>query len=344
MKAAVGPGQSLAAWLVLAVLVLLAAWVGVRQEEFNPAVLTALSAPASGRGGGAASALAGLLPSGVEGFSPVGGPESFGPDTLPDKIDGKAELYLAANFREMACQRLTAGPGGLVEVFLYQMAEPTDAFSVFSAQRRPGSQKSDLTGSAYLAGNALFLATGPYYAEFVAEAATPETPARLAALARDLLARLPKSEEAANESALLPREGLAADTLTLLASDAFGMQGLGGVYCATYALASGEATGFISRRASPQEATALAADYAAFLLSMGAKELKPEALAGLPQGARLIDALGDVDLVFAVGPYLAGAHAAASPAAALELGRSLAESLAKSLAASSGKAPAEEGK
>ncbi len=324
-KTAVGPGQNFAAWSVLAVLALSALWVGLKQADFSPAVLTALSAPGTARSSAASSPLGAFLPAGVEGFSPVGGPEFFSPETLPDKIDGKAELYLAANFKELACQRLTAGAGGFVEVFLYAMAEPTDAFSVFSAQRRPGGTRLDLTEHGYLAGNALFLASGPYYAEFVADSQSPGTAERLTSLAKNLLDRLPKTQGVRDDSSLFPAQGLAPDTVQLLASDAFGMQGLGGVYCAAYRLASGEGTAFLSRRASEAEARGLVRDYAKFILDNGGKELPLPA--GAPLGARLLDALGDIELIFAQGSYLAGVHAASSPEAALELALNVSTSL-----------------
>lgn len=341
-----GPGESLASWIVLGLLAALALWVGVRQSSFNPAVTAALNAPAGG-GAARASDLAVLLPPAGEGLTPSGAPEFFGADTLADKINGKAELYLPAGFRELACQRLSlAGRPGHLELFLYDMAAPANAFAVFSAQRRPGFARMELGDHAYLAGNALFFAQGPFYAEIIADSAVPGTAEALERLARLLAARLPRTRTGAGdpggsggepagssspgaalaETALFPAEGLKPDTVRLMASDAFGMQGLSGVYSGEYRLPAGEATAFLARRSSPAEAREQASGFARFILDNGGAELRPPE--GLPEGARMLDALGDFELVFASGPWLAGVHGAANPAVALELGRAVAASLA----------------
>ena len=59
--------------------------------------------------------------------------------SLSDKINGKAELYLAAGFARLETQRfaLTDNPGQWMERYLYDMGQHANAFSVFSAQRRP---------------------------------------------------------------------------------------------------------------------------------------------------------------------------------------------------------------
>ncbi|MFI5332092.1 MAG: hypothetical protein ACHQ2F_13815, partial [Desulfobaccales bacterium] len=95
-KAKVGPAQRLTGYGIIALLGLIIIGLLVRQARFNPAVNVALRAPLSGRtvvaSGPAAAATAALIPE-VEGFTPLAPGESFGPDNLSDKIDGKAELY-----------------------------------------------------------------------------------------------------------------------------------------------------------------------------------------------------------------------------------------------------------
>ena len=62
--------------------------------------------------------------------------------TLSDKINGKAELYLAAGFERLECRRfaLADDPAGWLERFVYTMRAAPGAFAVYSQQRRPQAQ------------------------------------------------------------------------------------------------------------------------------------------------------------------------------------------------------------
>jgi hypothetical protein len=95
-KAKAGPAQKLTGYGILAGLGLIMVGLLIQQSRFNPAVIVAMRAPESkGRpqavAGAALAATAALLPE-VDGFTPLVPTQSFGPDNLSDKIDGKAEL------------------------------------------------------------------------------------------------------------------------------------------------------------------------------------------------------------------------------------------------------------
>src|SRR4030042_1118065 len=137
-KAKVGPTQKLIGYGILVVLGLICVWLLLQQSLFIPAVTVAQRAPLlQGRtqavSGQAPSATARLLPE-VPGFTPLAPSESFGPETLSDKIDGKAELYLQAGFKEMSCRSfgLAAAGGARMEAFLYDMGSAPNAFAMFS--------------------------------------------------------------------------------------------------------------------------------------------------------------------------------------------------------------------
>ena len=115
-KAKAGAAQKLTGYGILAVLGLIAAGLLIQQTRFNPAVTVAMHAPGKARpqagSAPALSATAALIPE-VEGFTPLVPTQSYGPDNLSDKIDGKAELYLSAGFKEMSCRGFSlGGPGG----------------------------------------------------------------------------------------------------------------------------------------------------------------------------------------------------------------------------------------
>ena len=211
-KAKVGLAQRLTGYGIIALLGLISVGLLVRQARFNPAVNVALRAPLAGRtqsaSGPTAAATAALLPE-VEGFTPLAPGESFGPDNLSDKIDGKAELYLPAGFKEMSCRKfgLGAADKAYVEVFLYDMGSASHAFAVFSGQRRSGSTSLPLTANAYATPNALFFTRGRYYVEIVADRASESLQSSLMAYATALLAKLPAEGETRPATALFPQGG-----------------------------------------------------------------------------------------------------------------------------------------
>lgn len=324
--------QSLSSLAVLLTLVLVAVGVWLKQGSYDP-LSWGKPAPLKGQAATAEAAPGGpldlnaLLPPGL---APMGPAEGFDPQTLSDKIDGKAELYLAAGFKALTTRRyqLAAAPALWLEAYVFAMNEERGAFSVYSVQRRGEAQALDLTTNAYRTANAVFLAQGTYYLEIIASAPKPELVEAVQAWAKAWLALAPAAAPASagaapDERALLPA-GMLPDSLSLLASDVFGFDKLSQVFVATYAIGGEEAMAFLSRRADPAEAGALARAYVEFLLANGGQETP--APAGLA-GARLIEVAGTWELVLSRGRLLAGVHQAESQAAALELGARLHASL-----------------
>lgn len=335
-RARAGTAEKLASLGVLAVLAAAALWLCSAQARFNPAVIVAMAhpkgQPPAGAPAAASSSLTAQLLESLSAFSPLSSTESYNAETLSDKIDGKAELYLASGFMEMSCRAYAAGDGGQarVEVFLYAQGTPDDAFSVFSGQRRPGSPSLALTANAYSAGNAVFFAKGSFYAELVADRATPDVLAALESMAGALAAALPAEggeDQAARTgvTGLFPAEGLQTDSVRLAASDALGMQGLQNVYTADYMVGDTLAGAFLASRASPGEAQAQAQAYQAFLAENGFR--KVEAPQGAPPDAAVMAMEGMVQVVMARGSVLAGVHDAQDMATALRLASMLNERL-----------------
>jgi len=344
----------MASLAVLAALCLIAAGILAARRQPNPAVAVALSAPApagqaaaggpaSAAGTGAAgkdaqaeaarktpeaSGIAALLPDAAPG---TGAPralapaETFSPATLSDKIDGKAELYLAAGFTAMACRGYRAG-NARIDAYLYRMKSPDAAFAAFSGQRRPGATQSPLAKNAALTENALFLISGRDYLEVIADRADAK-PA-LETLARAVLAGLAPAKGTAGPAGasatadippqeLFPKAGLKADSVRLAVADAFGCQGLTNMYTAEY---EAGATAFLSRRKDAAEARAQAALYRKFLTDNG---YAVQDAAGAPAGAAVLAMEGSVEILFTRGRALAGIHDAPDRDAALRAAAAL---------------------
>ncbi len=320
-QAKVTQAQRLTGYGILAVLGLITLGLLLQQARFNPAVSVAARAPLKGRTQAAAgpklAATAALLPE-VEGFTPQAPPESFNPDTLSDKIDGKAELYLSAGFKVMSCRSFALGSETHLEVYLYNMGSPSNAFAVFSGQRRPGSASSTLTANAYSTANALFFTRGQFYVELVADRAAAGLQNSLETYARALLAKLPAegAAPAKDPKALFPKDGLAPDTLRLSASDTFGLEGLNNVLTGEYTLKSGKATAFLAPRQTPALAQADAKRYLDFLAANGYRKVETP---GPPSDFQVLALDNSFEIVWVRDKTLAGVHDATTAAAALEL-------------------------
>ncbi|MCU0560596.1 MAG: hypothetical protein MUD16_10460 [Desulfobacterales bacterium] len=318
-------GETFAAVAVLCGLLLIAAGIFIRQPSFNPAVLN-LSAIADSQPKAAGPhALAPLIPApaGLTVLTPV---ESFDRETLSDKIDGKAELYLSAGFVRLDCQRLALSerPDAWLEVFVYDMGSAPNAFAVFSTQRRADVVSLSIGDFAYRAGNALFVAHGHYYLELIASADDERLSAALEELAESFIRSRAVAAAVISEQDLFPKAGLIEASITLIAADAFGVAGLDRVFTATYQRTAGAMTAFLSRRADADAAAEQVRSYAEFLSAYGGKRLAAD---DPVPGATVVEIMDTFMVVFAQGPFFAGVHEAPDKTLALELARELAAAL-----------------
>jgi len=330
----------MAGYAVLSVLAVLTVWLFLRQAQFNPAVIVAMNHPKgagkllSGQQADMASLTATFL-NALDDSAALSPVESYNAETLSDKIDGKAELYLASGFQEMSNRAFSAGDasGVRVDVYLYAMESPKDAFAVFSGQRRPGADQLSIAANAYATENAIFLTKDRFYLEFIGDQASPQLRPALESMAKALLAALPTEDGQGTgaDTDLFPPEGLKKDTVRLAVSDALGMEGFQNVYTAEYALPQGEAAAFLAVRATPEEAAAQAKAYIDFLAANGFKPAAPvQSLPGVT--VMTMDTL--VQVVMSKGRALAGVHDAANTEAALALAAALSRSVSSAQEAS----------
>ncbi len=325
-KAKVGPKQKLAGYSILAVLGLIILWLLVQQSSFNPAVTVArrsiqLQARSQAGSGQAAAAMTALFPE-VSGFTPLAPMQNYGPENLSDKINGKAELYLSAGFREMACRSFNLSEAGKahVEVFIYDMGSAQNAFAVFSGQRRPDSTSIPLTANAYKTDNALFFAQGKFYVEIVGDRASEALQNSLQTYATALLAKMPAEGDTKDRGKLFPKHGLAEGSVRLSAADTFGMADFNNVLTGEYVLKSGNATAFLAERGTPEQAQAEANRYRDFLIANGYQKIQtPDA----PADILMLKLDNSFEIIFVQDRTLGGVHDASSPEAALDLAKTL---------------------
>jgi hypothetical protein len=309
---------------VLAALAAISIFVLVRQNDFNPAVLALKAAPHR-----IASPVPvtkktpeSLVTPVPDGLAQMGDMERYSAQTLSDKINGKAELYLTAGFRQLTSQRFsnTDNPRQWMELFAYEMSDYRNAFSVFSVQRRTGVQTVTITKDAYRSENGLFLVHGPYYLEIIATDTDGNLMNKAAELAQAFVNRHDVESQQLAVPDMFPAEGLVPGSVTLIAANGFGFDRFDNLYTATYRVEDTEVLVFLSQRASVEAAQKLRTDYVDYLIAFGGRRLPDEA--SLP-GAVFIDILDMVELVVSKKEYVMGVHEAVTLQQALVLGQRL---------------------
>ena len=253
--------------------------------------------------------------------------KTFNVDTLADIINGKAETCFQAGFDKLFYKRVSLGDeskpiGG--SIYIFQMLSPEAAFSVYSTQRRPGSQSVALGDSAYQAQNLLAFIVGKFYVELVCDEVSSQWLDAMRDRGLRFVENQPVSKGSLLELDLFPADGLIPNSHALTMRDVFSFGELDRVFTAGYMIAGHQTTAFISVRESAEKAKELATAYANFLT--GLTESKAVPVEGV-EGAVLIDVFGEYEVIFSRGEILAGVHAAGDPKTAADLARLLAEVL-----------------
>jgi hypothetical protein len=328
VKKFLGNRQTLPSLAILISLVLIGIGIFLAQFRVNPAVLQKETLlPATDKFSQSAPPVAdkSFLPL-PEGLVPFTSTEIFETHNLSDKINGKAELYLSAGFTRLLSQRFTDDRESdlWIEVFIYDMINGQNAFSVFSAQRRDDGIPLDLAPQSYRTANAVFLVHGGYYAEFIASEASEQAVTSMKLLAERFIRNTRAKTTAINEMELFPQTDLVADTIVLISSDAFGFEGLDKVYTAEYKLGDTSLMAYFSRRQTRADAEQLSAAYRDFLVNFGGQAIETQ----LPvDNAQLVEILDTYEIIFFKGAYMAGVREAATIDQAKKLAQRLNERL-----------------
>jgi len=316
--------------LVVTALIGIGAAIYHSQSDFNPAVGVGRTTPRESQQAAAtddpaaASGWSGLLPAMVS-MTP---PEVFGAANLSDKINGKADLYLTAGFRQLKSQRFKMADEETLwlEIFVYDMGSLPNAFSVFSQQRREDAAPAEFGRFSYRTENALFFLQGPFYVEIIGSEAAAPLLGQMRIFSQHFIQRTPVNAGKLEELDLFPAQNLDPNSLALITEGGFGYDRFNRIFTAGYTEGDIRMTAFLSRRSSGAEAQQLAQGYHEFLITYGGKVVKTE----LPlNDVQVVDILGNYELFFVHGHYLAGVHEAADKEQAEQLALSMDKKLSE---------------
>lgn len=305
--------------IILAVLALICMRIILKQYGFSSPV-TAQSAPKAvetGTGPGSSTESASLI-SLPENFSVMTPLEIFTPDTLYEKINGQADLYLGSGFFQLKCQRFVHpdSPDMWFEVFKYDMGTADHAFSVYSQQYRDDGQSLDWAPFGYSVANALFFVHGQDYIEMRTNSTSHELMMVMHTVAKEYVENNALETVTIAGIGWFPEQGLNPKSITMVSSNAFGFERLNRVYTARYLIDGKTVTAFISQRADDQEAAELAFAFGRFYSQFGGQELTT----GFPSpNGKTIEIMDSIHIIFSEGIYLAGVHEAQDMDVAREL-------------------------
>ncbi len=316
---------------ILAILVITGVGILVKQskydmDSFGMGIIETQSAPEKPQDKQNDVFFSGFLP---DGFIPPSKPEIYNSENLYEKIDGKAPQYTQSGFEKLMTQRFVnkADDSLAMEVFVYDMANGRNAFSVYTGQQRPDTETLADLGFAYRAGNAVYLAHGKYYVEIIGFSESPELIKAITQTAGNFVKNITvDNANQIDELRLFGKENLVSGSIKFYLSSAFGFDKLTNIFSAVYNIDGNKVTVFLSNRKDAKEAQEMAKSYYSFLIENGGT---PKKAASASLDSKVVNFYDTTEIVLSTGPFVAGIHEAENQPAAEKLILSLIEKLNK---------------
>jgi hypothetical protein len=236
-------------------------------------------------------------------WSPPRKTRVFAPDTLYEKINGRADFYLQYNFQKLTFANYIRDndPELSIEVWAYDMGAAENARGVYQAEQSEHPDFIDVGQDGYIADGSIFFWKGPLYVNVIT--LNSELAEACLALARNIAQDIVSDSSAEWFKIALPDDKLVENSRGYEANDAFSLGFLDSVHTAEYPVESGGETQdvmhFIHQASDPAQAEALLKQYTKFFGEYG------QVLSDT-DGIIVGDGGGVIDAVFVVGRYLVG--------------------------------------
>ncbi len=243
-----------------------------------------------------------IVPAGWELALPV---KRFAPKNLWKQIDGRAEFFLSYGTVQMTFAVFAdpSNPESFIDVSIYDMENPTNAFGVFSAERHKDIIPVPMGREGYRAGGSLYIWKGAYYVRMIASDDNPQLQKISRELAEQLTASLHDSGEPVWGLDVLPEINRVPGSEQYFRRDAMGLDFMQNTYTARYRKNGVLISVFLSRRDTPAAAGDILNQYAAYArrFGEGIEEIKRNGVT-----ITLCDMDGSYDALFHKGDVVAG--------------------------------------
>ena len=246
--------------------------------------------------------VAGSTPKGWQIFDEV---KQFTPENLYEQINGRAAFFQAYDMIRMTYVRFVNSDETtqFINLSIYDMGTPTNAFGVFSAERSPGESSLELGRAGYRSDANYFIWKGQYYIRIISSEARNAFQRIGMDLAQKMTDFLLDSGEQVWGLTALPLTDRMPESVQYFKADAMGLDFMRNTYTATYRKSNTLVTAFLSQQDSAESAQTKVVQYAAYAnkYGKGIDRLK----AG---GVELVscDMGGSYDVVYQKGRLIGG--------------------------------------
>ena len=187
----------------------------------------------------------------------------FKPENLYEKINGRAEYYLSYDMIKMtfAGFRRSTDNNNFINLSIYDMGTPSNAFGVFSGERSLGVPPLKLGRDAYRSEANYYIWHGQYYIQIIAS----DTISELRRIGMDMAEKLTDNLQDSGQLVwgleALPVNNRVPKSVQYFLIDALGHSFLRNTYTAKYYKDKAEVSVFLSQQDSPKSANTIIAKF-----------------------------------------------------------------------------------
>jgi len=197
--------------------------------------------------------------------------KQFTQENLYEQINGRASFFLAYDIIRMTYVSFVNSDETtqFINLSIYDMGTPTNAFGVFSAERSQGESPLDLGRAGYRSDANYFIWKGQYYIRIISSETTDEFQRIAMDLARKVTDFLLDSGEQVWGLTALPLTDRMPESVQYFKVDAMGLDFMRNTYTATYRKGNTLVTAFLSQQDSVESARANVVRYAKYAKKYG---------------------------------------------------------------------------
>jgi hypothetical protein len=241
----------------------------------------------------------------------------FTPENLYEHIDGRAEFFMAYGVVHMAFATYLhpTDTATFIDVCVYDMGHPSNAFGVFAAERPKVFHPVDVNRAGYRSGANLFIWKGSYYVRMIASDNSSRLQRINTQLAKELSHSLYDSGESLWGLEALPAVHRVPGSERYFRQDAMGLDFMANTYMARYQKNGAIVTVFLSKKDHSASARQVLRQYVVYVEQSG-EGLKEVTRNGVV--ISLCDMGGTYDAIFQKDHVVAGVNAVKDPVLAVD--------------------------
>jgi len=196
----------------------------------------------------------------IPGWEQDGEVKTFERNTLFNHINGAAEFYFSYNFQKVWVVRY-AKNGAEIILEVYDHGDPVHAYGIYSMERPPEAEVSDIGAEGYYEEAILNFVTGRFYVKMNSYNVPDAGSDVLLTTAEEVSDMLCDDPELPGIIKAMPSEKLVNNTRQYVSNTFMGLEFLGSAYRGTYQTEDGKLTMFVMERDSPEDIRRLLGKY-----------------------------------------------------------------------------------